>query len=324
MRTTSGSGGAPTLGRPRVNAWQSDSVSRDEMDYRVLRSARRCSTAPASRSSSEVASRVRCSPGSCWTPTVALSGVAFEERGAMALEGVSREWWLFAVSGSTSRTYQAFTGTPLAGTAGRRTTDHDDACLNDPQRRRHRSRCSGRSTPSRPQPELGGFHVPRHEPLARRRAQPHHDQGLLRRRRRRTRTRAEAFVLDAGEPAVLLGTDTGPNPAELRAARAGRVPDDDAGVRRRRPRGAADRGRVDARGRDGRARRPRPRREEVRNGFTQIRVTFPVKGDAPPEKLREIVERAPDALRRLRHGLQRRAGRGRRPIAGRSRDGRSS
>ena len=27
-------------------------------------------------------------------------------------------------------------------------------------------------------------------------------------------SRAEAFVLDAGEPAVLLGTDTGPNPAE--------------------------------------------------------------------------------------------------------------
>ena len=28
-------------------------------------------------------------------------------------------------------------------------------------------------------------------------------------------SRAEPFVLDAGEPAVLLGTDTGPNPAEL-------------------------------------------------------------------------------------------------------------
>jgi hypothetical protein len=27
-------------------------------------------------------------------------------------------------------------------------------------------------------------------------------------------SRAEALVLDAGEPAVLLGTDTGPNPAE--------------------------------------------------------------------------------------------------------------
>src|SRR5438309_10337326 len=27
-------------------------------------------------------------------------------------------------------------------------------------------------------------------------------------------SRAEEFTLDAGEPAVLLGTDTGPNPAE--------------------------------------------------------------------------------------------------------------
>ena len=27
-------------------------------------------------------------------------------------------------------------------------------------------------------------------------------------------SRAEAFTIDAGEPAILLGTDTGPNPAE--------------------------------------------------------------------------------------------------------------
>ena len=32
--------------------------------------------------------------------------------------------------------------------------------------------------------------------------------------------------------------------------------------------------------------------DEVRNGFTNIRVTFKVKGDAPAEKLRDIVERA--------------------------------
>jgi uncharacterized OsmC-like protein len=61
-------------------------------------------------------------------------------------------------------------------------------------------------------------------------------------------SRAEAFVLDAGEPAVLLGTDTGPNPAEPPRA--------------------------------------------VRNGFEGIRVTFVVRGDASPEKLREVVERA--------------------------------
>ena len=32
--------------------------------------------------------------------------------------------------------------------------------------------------------------------------------------------------------------------------------------------------------------------DEVRNGFNRIRVSFKVKGDAPPEKLREVVERA--------------------------------
>ena len=32
--------------------------------------------------------------------------------------------------------------------------------------------------------------------------------------------------------------------------------------------------------------------DEVRNGFTAIKVTFEVKGDAPPEKLQEIIERA--------------------------------
>jgi uncharacterized OsmC-like protein len=32
--------------------------------------------------------------------------------------------------------------------------------------------------------------------------------------------------------------------------------------------------------------------DEVRNGFSGISVSFKVKGDAPPEKLREVVERA--------------------------------
>jgi uncharacterized OsmC-like protein len=32
--------------------------------------------------------------------------------------------------------------------------------------------------------------------------------------------------------------------------------------------------------------------DEVRNGFSRIRVNFKIKGDAPQEKLREIVERA--------------------------------
>jgi uncharacterized OsmC-like protein len=32
--------------------------------------------------------------------------------------------------------------------------------------------------------------------------------------------------------------------------------------------------------------------KEVRNGYQGIRVRFAIRGDAPPEKLRELVERA--------------------------------
>ncbi|MGZ6643334.1 MAG: OsmC family protein, partial [Solirubrobacteraceae bacterium] len=32
--------------------------------------------------------------------------------------------------------------------------------------------------------------------------------------------------------------------------------------------------------------------DEVRNGFTGIKVTFKVKGEAPAEKLHEVIERA--------------------------------
>ena len=32
--------------------------------------------------------------------------------------------------------------------------------------------------------------------------------------------------------------------------------------------------------------------DDYRNGFERIRVTFRVKGDAPPEKLQEVVARA--------------------------------
>ena len=32
--------------------------------------------------------------------------------------------------------------------------------------------------------------------------------------------------------------------------------------------------------------------DEVRNGFERIRVSFTVRGDATPEKLREVVARA--------------------------------
>src|SRR6478735_219530 len=104
-------------------------------------------------------------------------------------------------------------------------------------------------------------------------------------------SRAEPFVIDAGEPAVLLGTDTGPNPAEallhalaacltttlvyVAAARKVHLTEVESTLE----------GDMDVRGALGIS-------DEVRNGFSRIRATFKVKGDAPAEKLREVVERA--------------------------------
>ena len=104
-------------------------------------------------------------------------------------------------------------------------------------------------------------------------------------------SRAEAFVIDAGEPAVLLGVDTGPNPAEallhalaacltttlvyVAAARKVRLTEVESTLE----------GDMDVRGCLGVT-------DEVRNGFTNVRVRFRVSGDAPEEKLQEIVERA--------------------------------
>jgi uncharacterized OsmC-like protein len=104
-------------------------------------------------------------------------------------------------------------------------------------------------------------------------------------------SRAEPFQLDAGEPAILLGTDTGPNPAEYvlhalaaclttsivytAAARKVRLTSVESTVA----------GNLDARGAFGLD-------DEVRNGFERIAASFKVAGDAPEAKLREIVERA--------------------------------
>src|SRR5215207_7184456 len=104
-------------------------------------------------------------------------------------------------------------------------------------------------------------------------------------------SRIEDFVLDAGEPAILLGTDTGPNPAEyllhalaaclttslvyVAAAR---------GVHLREVESTLE-GDMDVQGALGLS-------DEYRNGFEQVRVSFRVVGDAPEEKLREVVERA--------------------------------
>ena len=104
-------------------------------------------------------------------------------------------------------------------------------------------------------------------------------------------SREQPFLIDAGEPAILLGTDTGANPAEyllhalaacltttlvyVAAARKVHLTEVESTLE----------GDMDVRGALGLS-------DEVRNGFTQIRATFTVKGDAPPEKLREIIERA--------------------------------
>ena len=104
-------------------------------------------------------------------------------------------------------------------------------------------------------------------------------------------SRAEEFVLDAGEPTIMLGTDTGPNPAEyllhaltaclttslvyVAAARGVHLTEVESTLE----------GDMDVQGALGLS-------DEHRNGFEQIRVSFRVAGDAPEEKLREVVERA--------------------------------
>ena len=104
-------------------------------------------------------------------------------------------------------------------------------------------------------------------------------------------TREHAFELDAGEPGILIGTDTGANPAEyllhalaaclttsivyVAAARKVELTSVESIVT----------GDMDVRGALGVD-------SEPRNGFSGISITFQVAGDAPPEKLREVVERA--------------------------------
>ena len=104
-------------------------------------------------------------------------------------------------------------------------------------------------------------------------------------------TRVEEFVVDAGEPAILLGTDTGPNPAEylLHALAACLTTTLVYSASARKVRltevSSTFEGDMDVRGCLGLD-------DAYRNGFTQIRGTFHIKGDAPAEKLRAIVENA--------------------------------
>ena len=104
-------------------------------------------------------------------------------------------------------------------------------------------------------------------------------------------TRSDEFVIEAGEPAILLGSDTGPNPVEhllhalaacltttivyVAAARKVELTSVESTLT----------GDMDVRGALGVDDGPR-------NGFERISVAFRVTGNAPEEKLREVVERA--------------------------------
>jgi uncharacterized OsmC-like protein len=104
-------------------------------------------------------------------------------------------------------------------------------------------------------------------------------------------TRAVPFVVDASEPPVLFGHNEAPNPAEfVLHALAGCMTLTIVNVAAARKVTLTEvsstlTGRLDARGATGLD-------DAVRNGFQHIEVSFSIKGDASPEKLQEIVERA--------------------------------
>ena len=105
------------------------------------------------------------------------------------------------------------------------------------------------------------------------------------------RSHERTFVFDADHPAVLIGQDHGPTPTEfvlhalaacltaglanIAAARKVKLTEVRSTVT----------GDIDLNGILGLD-------PNVRNGFRQIRVSFDVKGDAPAEKLRALVEQS--------------------------------
>jgi uncharacterized OsmC-like protein len=104
----------------------------------------------------------------------------------------------------------------------------------------------------------------------------------------------EAFTLDAGEPAILLGADTGPNPAEyLLHALAACVTTSlvysaaARGVRLTSVESMLE-GDLNVQAAMG------TNTEDYRNGFERIRMTVTISGDAPAERLRQVVQRGTD------------------------------
>jgi uncharacterized OsmC-like protein len=104
-------------------------------------------------------------------------------------------------------------------------------------------------------------------------------------------THTTDFVFDADHPQVLVGADKGPLPIEfllvglatcltsgianISAARGVTLTEVESKIE----------GDIDLRGILGLS-------DEVRNGYQQIRINFRIKGDAPEEKLRQIVEQS--------------------------------
>ena len=103
--------------------------------------------------------------------------------------------------------------------------------------------------------------------------------------------RAGTFAVDADHPAILVGQDSAPTPAEiLLAALASCLTSGLANIAAVRKISlesveSTAEGDVDLRGILGLS-------GEVRNGYSQIRVGFRVRGDAPDAKLRALVEQA--------------------------------
>jgi uncharacterized OsmC-like protein len=118
-------------------------------------------------------------------------------------------------------------------------------------------------------------------------------------------THQTQFRYDADHPAVLVGQDRGPTPIEFLlhglasciTAGIGNI----AAVRGVTLTSVESRveGDIDLRGILGLS-------DQVRNGYERIRISFDIAGNAPPEKLREIVQQACDrsaVFDVLTHGL---------------------
>lgn len=102
---------------------------------------------------------------------------------------------------------------------------------------------------------------------------------------------AQAFTYQADHPAVLVGKDQAPTPVEfLMHALAACLTSGIANIAAARgvtlnEVSSTVEGDIDLRGILGLS-------NEVRNGYEKMRVTFTIKGDAPAEKLKEIVEQS--------------------------------